>query len=453
MGFRRDDGLKDSCYVDPVIDKIVAHVGRVASDDVPNMACEAAQAFIVDTLGVGIAGAIAPWRREVLDMAASSGDIPEATVWGTGERLPLLSAAMVNAYQVHAQEFDCIHEGAVVHPMAAILPCLLGWAERAGSIPGETLLRAVIAGVDVAVTLGFCSRAPMRFFRPANCGGFGAVAGLALLAGLDETQTRDALGIYYGQCAGTMQAHVEASPQLAMQMGFAARSAVTAIELARRGMPGPRAPISGQFGYFALFDGKADPAPFDKLGRAWRICELSHKPWPSGRATHGGIDGLRQLIATHGIAADQVKAGRFLVPPLTHRLVGRPPQFGMSVAYARLCLCYVGAVCLRHGTVGLGDFTPEALCAPDTLSLARRLSVIADTNPDPNALAPIGVELDLVDSRTVACDVAEVLGSPARPLAPVAARAKFEACGAPALLWDAVTALETLDDAAALVRI
>jgi len=54
------------------------------------------------------------------------------------------------------------------------------------------------------------------------------------LAGLGEAQLRDALGIYYGQCAGTMQAHHEASPQLAMQMGFAARSAVTAVELAAK---------------------------------------------------------------------------------------------------------------------------------------------------------------------------------------------------------------------------
>jgi aconitate decarboxylase len=439
--------------LDPVVDQIVAHLARVACDEAPEMARQAAKAFIADTLGVGIAGAMAPWRREVVDMAAASGGAAEATVWGTGERLPLLAAAMVNAYQVHAQEFDCIHEGAVVHPMAAILPCLLGWAERAGSIPGETLLRAVIAGIDVAVTLGLCSRAPMRFFRPANCGGFGAVAGLALLAGLDETQTRDALGIYYGQCAGTMQAHVEASPQLAMQMGFAARNALTAIELARRGMPGPRAPISGQFGYFALFDGEADPAPFDELGRAWRICELSHKPWPSGRATHGGIDGLQRLIAAHGVSAEQVTAGRFLVPPLTHRLVGRPPQHGMSVAYARLCLPYVGAVCLRHGTVGLGDFTPAALSDPGTLALARRLSVTADANPDPNALAPVSVELNLADGRTIACDVADVLGSPTRPLSPDAARAKFDACNAPRNLWDAVTGLETLDDAAALLRI
>ena len=417
---------------DPVVDTIVAHLARVAAGELPAAARSGAKTFIADSLGVGIAGADAPWRGAVLEMAASSDGAAEATVWGTGERLPLAQAALVNGYQMHALEFDCVHEGAVVHAMSAVLPCLLGWAERHGStaeiLSGEKLLRAVVAAIDVAGNLGLSSRAPMRFFRPANCSGFGAVAGLALLAGLDEAQTRDALGIYYGACAGTMQAHIEATPQLAMQMGFAARSAVTAIELARRGMPGPRAPISGPFGYFALFDGDADPAPFDTLGRAWRVCELSHKPFPTGRATHGGLDGLQQLIAAHGIAADRVRAGRFLVPPLTHRLVGRVPEDRMSVAYARLCLSYVGAVCLGRGTVGLDDFAPAALADPGTLALARRLSVIADANPDPNALAPIRVELDLADGRRVARDVSDILGSPARPLAPEPARSKFALC-------------------------
>ena len=436
---------------DLVVDRIVTHFARVAYGEIPKQARDAAKTFIADTLAVGMAGREAPWRPQVLDTAR--GGPEEATVWGAGERLPLAAAAMVNAFQVHSQEFDPVHEGAVVHAMAAVLACAIGWAEKYGGISGDALIRAVIAGVDVAATLGLCSRAPMRFFRPANCGGFGATAALALLAKLDETQTRDALGIYYGECAGTMQAHIEASPQLAMQMGFAARNAVAAVELARRGMPGPRAPISGQFGYFALFDGDADPAPFDDLGRLWRVCELSHKPFPSGRATHGGIDGLQQLIAEHGVAAGQAKAGRFIVPPLTHRLVGRKSGAGMSVAYARLCLPYCGAVCLRRGTVGLGDFLPAALADPIMLALASRLSVIADGNPDPNALTPIRVELDLDDGRVLACDVAEVLGSPARPLSAEAALAKFAACGAPRALWDTVMALNAAGEANSLVSL
>jgi aconitate decarboxylase len=186
------------------------------------------------------------------------------------------------------------------------------------------------------------------------------------------------------------------------------------------------------------------------------VCELSRKPFPSGRATHGGIDGLQQLIAAHGIAADRVRTGRFLVPPLTHRLVGRPPQDGMAVAYARLCLPYVGAVCLLRGSVGLDDFTAPALTDAASLALAHRLTVSADANPDPNALHPVRVELDLADGRTLACDVAAVLGSPARPLSPEAARAKFAACCAALpdrgmAWWDAVMALDKLADSAALI--
>ena len=129
----------------------------------------------------------------------------------------------------------------------------------------------------------------------------------------------------------------------------------------------------------------------------------------------------------------------------------------MTVAYARLCLAYVGAVCLRHGTVGLGDFTPEALGDPETLALAHRLSVIADANPDPNALLPQRVELDLADGRTIACDITQVLGSPTRPLSPAAARTKFEVCchslrDHGEALWQAAMALETAADSADLAR-
>jgi 2-methylcitrate dehydratase PrpD len=447
---------------DPVVDKIVTHVERGAEHGVPAAARAAAKSFVADTLAVGIAGRWAPWRDEILDMLSAIGGMPEATVFGTGERLPLMHAAMLSAYQIHGQEFDCVHETAVVHPMATILPTLLGWAEREGGVSGARLIRAVVAAVDVAVTLGLCSRAPMRFFRPANAGGMGATAGLAMLAGLEGEALRNAIGIYYGQCAGTMQAHTEGTPQLAMQMGFAARSAVTAVELARRGMPGPRAAISGEFGYFALFDRKADPAPFDELGERWRIAELSHKPFPSGRATHGGIDGLQRMMDADGVTSDRIVACRFCVPPLTARLVGRPPVEGMAAGYARLCLPYVGAVCLRRGTVGLGDFTAAALADPDTIRLSRRLTVVEDGNADPNALLPQRVEVDLAEGRTVAVTVDSVLGSPARPLSPEAARAKFNDCwhSVPdfppersGLLWEAVHALETLDDVRPLARI
>jgi aconitate decarboxylase len=70
---------------DPVVDKIVAHIALVAAGEVPDAARGSAKIFIADSLGVGIAGAGAPWRREVLDMAAASSGIGDAAVWGTGD--------------------------------------------------------------------------------------------------------------------------------------------------------------------------------------------------------------------------------------------------------------------------------------------------------------------------------------------------------------------------------
>jgi 2-methylcitrate dehydratase PrpD len=88
----------------------------------------------------------------------------------------------------------------------------------------------------------------------------------------------------------------------------------------------------------------ANPAPFDELGHSWRITELSCKPFPSGRATHGGIDAWQRLMREEDITAERVVALRFCAPPLTARLIGRPITKLMTPNYARLCLQYVGAV-------------------------------------------------------------------------------------------------------------
>ena len=118
MSARKPIAVSSGQLEDPVLDRIISHVERVGAHGVPTVARSAAAAFIADTFAVGIAGSAAPWRGEILDMLTGIDGAGESTVFGSGERLPLIHAAMLNAYQIHAQEFDCVHERAVVHPMA-----------------------------------------------------------------------------------------------------------------------------------------------------------------------------------------------------------------------------------------------------------------------------------------------------------------------------------------------
>jgi aconitate decarboxylase len=318
---------------------------------------------------------------------------------------------------MHNQEFDCLHEPAVVHAMASVLPASLAAAENRGGINGRELITAIATGVDIAASLGLASRAGFRFFRPATAGGFGAVAAAGRLFGLNEAALAGAFAWQLAQVSGTMQAHREGSPILPVQVGFNARSALQSCEFAAIGFAPATEVFEGPFGYLTLFEGDWDLAPvLDALGRTWRIAEFSHKPFPAGRATHAGIEGAMALRNRHGFAIADVSAFRVIAPSLIVRLVGRPAVRNPGASYARLCLGYAVAKVLQHGELDLSQFCGSALADPRTYELAQLVSVEADENPDPNALAPQCVIIRLRDGRELSWHCETMLASPEREL-------------------------------------
>jgi 2-methylcitrate dehydratase PrpD len=426
----------------PLLARLLDHAQTLRFEQLPQAAVDAALTFITDTVGVGLAGSRHVRLPQVLAAASAWGTGSEARDWASGRRWPAPTAALLNAWQIHNQEFDCVHERAVVHPLATILPALVAHAERASAaghpVSGVALIEALVLAVDVAATVGSAQVAPMRFFRPAMCGALGSSVGLAKMAGLSRQAMADALGIAYSQLAGTMQAHVEGSPMLALQVGLASRAALTALDLASAGFSGPQGALDGPFGYFELFDAPlgAPGAPrraevqalFDELGRIWRITEVSHKPFPTGRAAQGALDGLATLQARHGFVAAQVQRVELAAPPLILRLVGRPIRDDMDVNYARLCLPYLAATALLHGQVTLDAFAPDTLGDPERHALAARVFTVPNGCSDPNALAPQTLRITLTDGCLLAIELPAVLGHPDRPLPVAAQRAKFDAC-------------------------
>ncbi len=413
------------------IERLARHVVDTRWQDLPEGVVAAAKTFILDALGVCVSGTAVPLADRVRAVVRRWGSGEEATVIGGTTRLPAPAAAMVNAFQTHNQEFDCIHEGAVVHPLTTILPAVLAVAERRGGVSGRDLILAVALGVDVATTIGMASRSRLSFFRPATAGIFGVAAAVAKLEALDGEALLDAFGLAYSQAAGTMQAHIEGKPTLALSMGFAARGGILAVDLAAAGFPGPHQVLEGPYGYFPMMEGdwRVEPA-FAELGRHWRITELSHKPFPTGRATHGGIDGIQRLRRRHGFEAGAVERVTLLALLVIHQLVGRPYRSDMQANYARLCFPYVGAVALARGTVGVGDFSPGRLSDPAIADLASRIEVVTDENPDRNAMTPQRLRLQLKSGALIEELVEHTLGSPQNPLGRERHLQKFRGCWA-----------------------
>lgn len=426
--------------------RLVDHALGLEWNVLPGSAKRAAKVFLHDSVAVGIAGRNAPFADAAAQSAGLwSGEGGSGFVLGRpGTRLTTPHAAFVNAYQIHSQEFDCVHEPAVAHPMASVAAVLLAQAARS-PVSGSEFLAAMVAGVDVVATLGVAVKGPLKFFRPATAGIFGSIAALCRLRRLSPEVTQNAFGYGLAFASGTMQAHVEGKPTLAIQVAAAARSAIEAVDLATAGFEGPQASIDGPFGYLTLFEDHVELAPvLDELGTVWRIEELSWKPFPTGRAAHGAIIALRQLIGEYGITPDRLQSFVYRAPPLIHRLVGRRPFAGMSVAYARLCFAWLGALVLTRGTVDLADFTPERLADPELLMLAEKIVVEVDGNPDNAAFVPAVGTATLTSGETCFSAVERQFGSPEWPLSEDEHMAKAQRCLEFGGLGDAHAALAKL---------
>lgn len=445
-------------------DAFVSHALGLRWNAIPMAAQGAARTFLLDSLGVGIAGAAAPLTANVRQAALAWAGAGDGHVWGQGSyRTSAANAAFLNGFQIHCQEFDCVHEAAVVHPMATILAALMATIDRQGKVAGTELGTAIAAAVDIAAGLGIAATTPLKFFRPATAGIFGATLGCARLRRLSEAEARNALGYALSFASGSMQAHAEGKPALPVQIANAARAAVMACDLAAAGMDAAQDSLEGPFGYLTLFEDGFDVAPvIASLGHIFRISEVSHKPFPTGRAAQGGIV-LAQQARDAGIRADQISAMTLTAPPLIRRLVGRPALTGMSASYARLCYPYSGALALIEGKVGLSDFSPEALAREDVAALSARIVVAEDEQTDPAAFTPQVLSIRLSSGEARDFTIHSLLGAPADPLSLAQNEAKFRDCCAfgfgaasdeiAAAIIAAVDGLETLEDAGRLSRL
>jgi len=111
---------------DDAIHALVRNVVDTRYEDLPQKAVDATKTLILDSLGVAIAGSLAPGVSETLGVLEGWGGKGESTVLVSGERLPAPSSAMMNSFLMHNQEFDCVHDLAVVHAFTTVLPVTIG---------------------------------------------------------------------------------------------------------------------------------------------------------------------------------------------------------------------------------------------------------------------------------------------------------------------------------------
>src|SRR5207302_717308 len=152
--------------------------------DIPPEMVRIAKKSILDTIGVGLAGARAEGsaivRRYIEQLGCATGT---ATMLGSAQRALPRFAALANATAMHADDFDDTFHPSRFHPSAPVLAAIYAEAEHAGSC-GRDLLTAFSVGTEVTCKLSQTidrEHYQRGFHMTSTCGVFGATAAVCNL--------------------------------------------------------------------------------------------------------------------------------------------------------------------------------------------------------------------------------------------------------------------------------
>ena len=411
-------------------------VSRSHFDALPPSVVDTVKLFILDTLGVTLAGTTAPACADLVDQVREWGGTPESSLFNFGGKVPAPNAALVNATLAEARDFDDTYDPGIVHVMAPTVSSGLAMAERIGGVSGRELIAAVAAGAEIMCRIGAGCRSPLTWTRTATSGGFAAAAVSSRLLKYSPDIVNHALGIAYVQAAGNSQTVEDGALVKRMQVGFAARAGVVAAQLAGRGVTGPLRVFEGRHGYFTLYErGDYNREPLTEgLGERYEVGRLSVKPYPCARDSHAAIDAARMLRDT-GVSPDEIAEVTVMASRAMINIGGKPwsSATGNPVVEAILSMPFAVAVMLLRGDLFIGDFDRDAVLHPGVTALARKVTVVEDPNIDPSALAPVTIEARLISGERRSATCERIRGSPDAMLSHDEFIAKFRRCAEYAL--------------------
>ncbi|MEO7130794.1 MAG: MmgE/PrpD family protein, partial [Dermatophilaceae bacterium] len=404
-------------------------------EQVPESARRAASRHLLDAIGAGIAAARTHAADPAVSVALGLGGPPEATVWGTGQKVSAPAAALATGTLVHALDFDDTHAGGLVHASAMVLPTALAVGEQVGA-DGEAVLLASIVGYEVACRLaavvpnGFHERG---LHPTATCGVFASAIVAARLLGLSEAQTVDALGIAGSRAGGLLEFLATGSSTKQLHPGFSGEGGILTARLAAAGASGPASVIEGRHGlYGALLGRQVDVTPITAdLGSRWEVERITIKPYPACQLIHVSLDAARAAMAEAGWRpedAAELDSVQALVHPDGVGIVVEPratKDRPRTPYEGKFSLPWSLAALLLDGQVGLATYDTDSITRPAVAALATRVEVAVGDSGPVAADATGEVRLCFRDGRVITGRVTGSAGGPDHPLDDAALVAKF----------------------------
>jgi 2-methylcitrate dehydratase PrpD len=423
--------------------RMVRAARGLTMDQLPPEVAAKVKIGLLDFLSCAFAARDLPWSCQAIRMASAANG--KASVIGTPVHASPAEAAFANATLGHGLVREDMHTGAVSHLGVVIFPTLLALAQQ-HKASGHDFLLGAVCGYEIgaAVGLAIMDQEMVRRFRPTGITGplAGAIAGSRLL-GLDEDATVSALGFAANATGGLNEWPYCGGDEMFFHPGFAARSAVTAVELAMLGARASESALDGRAGLFAGLNKTncvAQVAPFS--GGPLEILSVYYKPAPACNYAQTACQAALAVAMQDGFRSSDIES---IVVKASAAAAGYPgcdyPGPFERILQAKMSIQYCVAATLARGVIKESNY--HLLDDPEIVRLAGITKIETDTAFTEAYPGAQGSEVIVnFGGRTVRSRMDDVI-----PATPEQIRARFRsACASWRAIEEMVEELEVQED-------
>lgn len=403
--------------------KLAEFVLSMKLEDVPEDARNHGKLLMADTFGVAMSCQNLPHAKAVRDTVLSMKSAPQASLWGTDDKVDIADAVLYNACLVHGADFDDTHVGGIVHPSAVVVSTAVTVGEAIGA-SGHDIYEAILCGWEVMVRLALAAKGRFHdigYHATGILAPFTAACITAKLMGDSVEVLTNALGICGSQSAALQEFLHDGTWTKKIHPGWGCHSAIYALNMARGGFQGPKKVFEGKFGMWTTHCGNTEglDTMFDGIGEVWHITEITAKLYPVCHMTHSFIDCMLRAIDQNGFTADDIESVECRIESRCYPIVCTPREAKVRPTtdyMMRFSLPYVVAVAaVTHG-MGAAQVDLKYAENPSIQALMDRIKCVDDDTKRNPGYFPGYMTVVLKDGRSFIMDQRYEMGTKQNPL-------------------------------------
>lgn len=361
--------------------QIVTSTRSLTFEQLPADVVEKVKICLMDFFSAACESLDLPWSGQALGIAGRGQG--RAAIIGSRARVPAGDAAFVNGILGHGLVREDMHTGSVSHLGVVVLPTLMALASETPA-SGRDFLTAAVCGYEVGAQIGRALMTPenVRQYRPTGiCGPPGAALAGARMLHLDEDASVSALAFGANVAAGLNEWPQSGGDEMFFQVGFAARNAVLAAQLAQAGARCSETSLDGVAGLFRALKCEHRAGMVQPFVSGYEILAVFHKPAPAcnyaqtaAQAALALSDDLRQR-GLHTSAIDSIRI-RSTSAAVAYPGCNHAGPF-LKTLQAKMSIHYCVAATLYRGEIAEASY--RLLDNPEVNRLARLTTLELDS--------------------------------------------------------------------------